>query len=153
MLKLEPEKINALLGTDIAAEEMVSILKKLDFQVEGDQVTVPSWRGDVEAMADLAEEVARFHGYNNIPITLMRGQTTLGGYSPEQQLERALGGGVPRHAAMTRSSPTPSSPPPTTTRSAGLRTIPAASPSRSSTPWGRIPPSCAPPCCPPCWRS
>ena len=84
VLKLEPEKINA-------AEEMVSILKKLDFQVEGDQVTVPSWRSDVEAMADLAEEVARFHGYNNIPTTLMRGQTTRGGYSPEQELERALG--------------------------------------------------------------
>ena len=91
VLKLEPEKINALLGTDIAAEEMVSILKKLDFQVEGDQVTVPSWRSDVEAMADLAEEVARFHGYNNIPTTLRRGQTTRGGYSPEQELERALG--------------------------------------------------------------
>ena len=91
VLKLEPEKINALLGTDVPADEMVRILKKLDFAVEGDQVTVPSWRGDVEAMADLAEEVARFHGYNNIPCTLMRGQTTLGGYSPAQQLERRLG--------------------------------------------------------------
>ncbi len=83
-------------------------------------------------IADLAEEVARFHGYNNIPVTLMRGQTTLGGYSPEQELERALGA-CAVHAAMTRSSPTPSFPPPATTRSAGLRTIPAASPSRSST--------------------
>ena len=91
VLKLEPEKINALLGTDIAAGEMVSILKKLDFQVEGDQVTVPSWRGDVLRMADLAEEVARFHGYNNIPTTLMRGETTLGGYSDEQKLENRLG--------------------------------------------------------------
>ena len=91
VLKLEPEKINALLGTDIAADEMVSILKKLDFQVEGDQVTVPSWRGDVCRMADLAEEVARFHGYNNIPTTLMRGETTLGGYSDEQKLENRLG--------------------------------------------------------------
>ena len=91
VLKLEPEKINALLGTDIAAGEMVSILKKLDFQVEGDQVTVPSWRGDVLRMADLAEEVARFHGYNNIPTTLMRGETTLGGYSEEQKLENRLG--------------------------------------------------------------
>ena len=91
VLKLEPEKINALLGTDIAAGEMVSILKKLDFQVEGDQVTVPSWRGDVRRMADLAEEVARFHGYNNIPTTLMRGETTLGGYSDEQKLENRLG--------------------------------------------------------------
>ena len=92
VLKLEPEKINALLGTDIATGEMVSILKKLDFQVEGDQVTVPSWRGDVRRMADLAEEVARFHGYNNIPTTLMRGQTTLGGFSEEEKLERQLGG-------------------------------------------------------------
>ena len=91
VLKLEPDRINGLLGTDIAADEMVRILKKLDFAVEGDQVTVPSWRGDVEGMADLAEEVARFHGYNNIPITLMRGQTTLGGFSQEEKLERQLG--------------------------------------------------------------
>ncbi len=92
VLPLEPEKINALLGTDVTKDEMIAILRKLDFQVEGDRVTVPSWRGDVKAMADLAEEVARFHGYNNIPTTLMRGETTLGGYSPEQQLERTLGG-------------------------------------------------------------
>ena len=91
VLKLEPERINGLLGTDIAGEEMVAILRKLGFQVEGDQVTVPSWRGDVIGMADLAEEVARFHGYNNIPTTLMRGQTTLGGYSDEEKLERQLG--------------------------------------------------------------
>ena len=91
VLKLEPDKINALLGTGVAADEMVRILKKLDFQVEGDQVTVPSWRGDVRRMADLAEEVARFHGYNNIPNTLMRGQTTQGGYSPAQKLENKLG--------------------------------------------------------------
>ena len=92
VLKLEPDRINGLLGTDIAADEMVRILKKLDFGVEGDQVTVPSWRGDVIGMADLAEEVARFHGYNNIPVTLMRGQTTLGGFSEEEKLERQLGG-------------------------------------------------------------
>ena len=92
VLKLEPDRINGLLGTDIAADEMVRILKKLDFSVEGDQVTVPSWRGDVIGMADLAEEVARFHGYNNIPTTLMRGQTTLGGFSEEEKLERQLGG-------------------------------------------------------------
>ena len=91
VLKLEPEKINALLGTDVAEEEMVRILRKLDFQVDGEQVTVPSWRGDVKRMADLAEEVARFHGYNNIPSTLMRGQTTQGGYSPAQLLENRLG--------------------------------------------------------------
>ena len=91
VLKLEPERINGLLGTDVAEDEMVSILKKLDFQVEGDQVTVPSWRADVIGMADLAEEVARFHGYNNIPSTLTRGQTTLGGFGEEEKLERQLG--------------------------------------------------------------
>ena len=91
ILKLEPDRINGLLGTDIPEQEMVEILRKLGFTVEGDQVTVPSWRGDVIGMADLAEEVARFHGYNNIPTTLMRGQTTLGGYSTEEKLERQLG--------------------------------------------------------------
>ena len=91
VLPLEPAKINALLGTDVAADEMVRILRKLDFTVEGGQVTVPSWRGDVLRMADLAEEVARFHGYDAIPCTLMRGQTTQGGWSPVQQLENQLG--------------------------------------------------------------
>jgi phenylalanyl-tRNA synthetase beta chain len=91
VLKLEPEKINALLGTDVPAEEMVRILQKLDFQIDGDQVTVPSWRGDVLRMADLAEEVARFHGYDNIPCTLVSGETTQGGYTPAQKLEQLLG--------------------------------------------------------------
>ncbi len=91
VLKLEPEKINALLGTDVSADEMRAILARVGFGVEEDAVAVPSYRADVQRMADLAEEVARFYGYNNIPCTLMRGQTTLGGYSPEQQLERRLG--------------------------------------------------------------
>ncbi len=91
ILPLEPEKINALLGTDIEAEEMRQILRALDFGVDGDAVTVPSWRGDVLRMNDLAEEVARFHGYNEIPNTLQRGETTRGGYSREQKLEQKLG--------------------------------------------------------------
>ena len=91
VLTLEPEKINALLGTDVAADEMARILKSVGFEVEGDQVTVPSWRGDVLRMADLAEEVARFYGYNNIPCTLVSGETTQGGYSDEQKLEQLLG--------------------------------------------------------------
>ncbi len=92
-LPVEPDKINGLLGTDVSREEMLSILKKLGFLVEEepDVVTVPSWRGDVRRMADLAEEVARFHGYNNIPNTLMRGQTTQGGWSPTQKVENRLG--------------------------------------------------------------
>ena len=93
VLKVEPDKINALLGTDVAENVMYTILQKLGFTTtqERGMIQVPSWRGDVKEMADLAEEVARFFGYNNIPTTLMRGQTTLGGYSPAQKLEQTLG--------------------------------------------------------------
>ena len=71
---------------------MIRILTALGFGAEGETITVPSWRGDVEHYSDLAEEVARFYGYNQIPTTSMRGVTTQGGYSPEQLLERTLGG-------------------------------------------------------------
>ncbi len=91
VLALRPDKVNALLGTDVSTEEMVRILRKLDFTVEGETVTVPSWRSDVSHYSDLAEEVARFHGYNNIPCTLMRGETTRGGFSDLENLERQLG--------------------------------------------------------------
>ena len=93
VLPVEPEKINALLGTDVSENVMYTILQKVGFQTtkQRGMIEVPSWRGDVKEMADLAEEVARFFGYNNIPTTLMKGQTTLGGYSPEQKLERTLG--------------------------------------------------------------
>ncbi len=98
-LTVEPDKINALLGTDISGMEMFKIFEKLDFVNAGSQavnpnrftVSVPSYRGDVRRMADLAEEVARFYGYNNIPNILMRGQTTQGGYSPVQKLKNQLG--------------------------------------------------------------
>ena len=89
-LLLRPEKINALLGTEIDTPEMIRILTALGFGAEGETITVPSWRGDVEHYSDLAEEVARFYGYNNIPTTLMRGQTTLGGYGAAEILERRV---------------------------------------------------------------
>jgi len=88
---LEPEKINALLGTDVSEADMRVILEKLGFTLEGDVIHVPSWRGDVEHYSDIAEEVARFYGYNNIPITLMRGDTTCGGYTPVQKIENRVG--------------------------------------------------------------
>ena len=91
VLQLRPDKVNALLGTDVSVSEMQDILKKLGFGVDGETITVPSWRGDVQHYSDLAEEVARFHGYNNIPCTLVRGETTKGGYSEEQLMEQHLG--------------------------------------------------------------
>ena len=90
-LTLEPDKINALLGTDVSAEDMKDILRKLGFTLDGDRIEVPSWRGDVAHYSDIAEEVARFYGYNRIPITLMRGDTTCGGYTAIQKTELAAG--------------------------------------------------------------
>ena len=90
-VKLEPEKINGLLGTDVSREEMVRILEALDFKVEGDTIHVPSWRSDVEHYSDIAEEVARFFGYNNIPDTLSNGLTARRGLTDIQQTENLLG--------------------------------------------------------------
>ncbi len=97
-ITMDPERVNALLGTDIPAVEMYRYLARVDIVTANKdfpngpaEVLIPSWRADVVGIADLAEEVARFYGYNNIPCTLMRGQTTLGGYSEEEKLERQLG--------------------------------------------------------------
>jgi phenylalanyl-tRNA synthetase beta chain len=97
-ITMDPVRVNALLGTDIHATDMYCYLERVEILTENHdfpngpaQVSIPSWRGDVEGIADLAEEVARFHGYNNIPVTLQRGETTQGGYSPVQQAERRLG--------------------------------------------------------------
>ena len=97
-IRMDPERVNALLGTDIPPVDMYQYLERVnivtekkDFPNGPADVIVPSWRGDVEGIADLAEEVARFYGYNKIPPTLMRGQTTLGSFTPEQKLENRLG--------------------------------------------------------------
>lgn len=94
VVKLEPEKINALLGTELSEDLMREILVSLGFILNGDDIYVPSWRGDVEHYSDIAEEVARFYGYNKIPCTLMRGETTRGGFSEQQRFDRAIGGAV-----------------------------------------------------------
>ncbi len=88
---LESERINALLGTDIPESEMREILKPLGFELNGYDILVPSWRSDVEGTADIAEEVARFHGYNAIPDTLYGGGSSVGGYSTEAGFEREAG--------------------------------------------------------------
>lgn len=70
-----PEKINKLLGTDISEEEMVGYFKMIDFEVDeaNKELTIPTWRQDIHCLADVAEEVARFYGYDNIPTTLPKG--------------------------------------------------------------------------------
>ena len=97
-ITMDPDRVNALLGTDIHPVDMYQYLERVgictpekNFPNGPAPVVIPSWRADVVGIADLAEEVARFYGYNNIPTTLMRGQTTLGGYSPAQKLEQTLG--------------------------------------------------------------
>ena len=89
-LPLEPEKINKLLGTDISKEEMIHYLDLLEIPVEGSEILVPSFRPDLNLMADIAEEVGRSYGYNEIPITAFK-TSTQGGYSPEMKLEAKAG--------------------------------------------------------------
>ena len=89
-LPLEPEKINRLLGTNIPKEDMVKYLNLLEIPVEGDTILVPSFRPDLNLMADVAEEVGRSYGYNEIPTTAFR-TSTQGGYSPEMKLEAKAG--------------------------------------------------------------
>ena len=89
-LELEPEKINRLLGTQISEEDMVSYLKRLEIPVEGRTIHVPSFRPDLNLMADIAEEVGRLYGYNEIPTTAFK-NSTQGGYSPFMILENEAG--------------------------------------------------------------
>ena len=88
-LPLEPEKINRLLGTDISAEQMKEYLRRLEIPVEGMTIHVPSFRPDLRCMADVAEEVGRLYGYNNLETTMFRGATVKGGYSASRLLENA----------------------------------------------------------------
>ena len=93
VLPVEPEKINALLGVHVAENVMYTTLQKLGFETvrERGKMKVPSWRSDVEGMADLAEEVARFYGYNKITDTLSSGLNERRGWNPVQQAENAAG--------------------------------------------------------------
>lgn len=90
-IELEPDRINALLGTDISEADMVEYLRRLEIPVEGHEIRVPSWRPDLVGMADIAEEVGRLFGYNNIPTTTFRGAATEGGYTEAMKLENRAG--------------------------------------------------------------
>lgn len=85
----DEKKINKLLGTSIDKETMIGYFKKidLDFDEAASEVIVPSWRQDLECLADLAEEVARFYGYANIPTTLPTGEATTGKLSFKLRVE------------------------------------------------------------------
>ena len=87
---LEPDKINALLGTNISQADMVRYLNLLEIPVEGNTIHVPSWRPDLNLMADIAEEIGRSYGYNEIPTTAFR-TSTQGGYSPAMKFETKAG--------------------------------------------------------------
>ena len=89
-IRLEPRRINDLLGTDISREEMVKYLSNLEIPVEGDDILVPSFRPDLIQTADIAEEIGRSYGYNAIPITEFK-NSTQGGYSAEMKLEAQAG--------------------------------------------------------------
>ena len=90
VLPLEPEKINRLLGTNIPKEDMVKYLNLLEIEVNGNDIIVPSFRPDLNLMADIAEEVGRSYGYNEIPTTAFR-TSTQGGYSPFMIMENKAG--------------------------------------------------------------
>ena len=89
----EPERINALLGTDIDRETMLSYFKplELEYDVETGEIIAPTFRQDIHCMADLAEEVARFYGYDNIPTTLPSGEGTMGSKSKKNRVEDIAG--------------------------------------------------------------
>ena len=89
-LPLEPEKINKLLGTEISKEDMIKYLNLLEIEVVDDMIQVPSFRPDLNLMADIAEEVGRSYGYNEIPTTAFK-TSTQGGYSPEMIMENEAG--------------------------------------------------------------
>lgn len=89
-VRLEPDRINDLLGTEISREDMVKYLANLEIPVEGDDILVPSFRPDLILTADIAEEIGRSYGYNAIPITEFK-NSTQGGYSAEMKLEAQAG--------------------------------------------------------------
>lgn len=89
-LAFEPDSINTLLGIEVSRAQQIEYLSRLEFKVEGDTLIIPSFRGDIERMCDVAEEVARLYGYDNIPTTLYGGAMVQGEYTPLQQMERAV---------------------------------------------------------------
>ena len=89
-IPLEHDWINHFLDLDLSADEMKAILAPLDCQFDGDDILVPTFRPDLVHKADIAEEIARFYGYNNIPGTALSGGAQ-GKYSPVQKFMAKIG--------------------------------------------------------------
>lgn len=89
VLPFEPDRYNSLLGTDIPKEDMLEYFKRLGlvYHEEDNTLSIPTFRQDLGCMADLAEEVARFYGYDNIPVSLPRGEATVGKKPFNQRVE------------------------------------------------------------------
>lgn len=89
-INFEPDRINALLGTNVSKEEMIKIFESLEIKVEGDKVIAPYFRPDLEQLADIAEEVLRIYGYDKLETTYVNADTTLGVKNKKQKLEDNL---------------------------------------------------------------
>ena len=86
-LPLEADRINKFLGVELSADYMKDVLRKLEFKIDGDTLTAPTFRADIGCMNDVAEEIIRIYGYNNIKSTCINAETTQGGRNPRQQFE------------------------------------------------------------------
>ena len=89
-IPLDANKINVLLGTNLAKQEMIDILEKLEIKVEKDMAIAPYFRMDLEFMADIAEEIGRFYGYDKLASTLIKADTTLGVRNKEQNIKKKV---------------------------------------------------------------
>lgn len=89
-IEMNPDRINALLGTDISKEEMNNILESLGIKVEGNIAIPPFFRQDIEGEADIAEEVLRIYGYDKLDSSLIHAETTVGGKNRAQKMEDNL---------------------------------------------------------------
>ena len=87
VLDLDADKINKFLGVDLSYDYMKNVLERLECRVEGDKIYVPSFRQDLTCIQDIAEEIIRIYGYNNIKSTCINAETTQGGRTPKQQFE------------------------------------------------------------------
>lgn len=89
-IDLNVSKINGLLGTNLSKQEMIEILEPLDIKVENDKVISPYFRMDLEFVADIAEEIGRFYGYDKLDSTLIKADTTLGVRNKEQNIQKKI---------------------------------------------------------------